>query len=132
MPPLTASARAPAKEILASNVLFQRARLRLSQTELAERSSVSRTWISRIEGAAAESPGLDVIERIANALGVPIAQLFVDHGDDETVDDAELARRAAAPASGFVDARALLDAVDEAAGRPNRRYSTAGRPRLPR
>jgi len=105
----------------------------LSQAELAERSSVSRTWISRIEGAAADSPGLDVIERIASALGVAIAELFVEHGEDEaTVDDAELARRAAAPANEFVDARALLDAIDDAAGRPSRRYSTAGRPRLPR
>ena len=126
----SASARAPAKATLAFNVLFQRARLGISQAELAERSSISRTSISRIEGGAADSPGLDVIERIASALGVAIAELFIERGDDErTVDDAELARRAAAPRPEFVDARALLDAVDEAAGR---RYSTAGRPRLPR
>ena len=50
--------------------------------------------------------------------------------DDETVDDAELARRAAAPRSEFVDARTLLDAIDKAAGRPNRQYSNADGPRL--
>jgi hypothetical protein len=51
------------------------------------------------------------------------------------VDDDELARRAAAPDEEFVDARAVLEAVDEAADRPTtgiERYSRAGRPPVAR
>lgn len=121
-------ARAPAKETLRFHVIYRRAQAQFSQDELAKRSGVSRAWISRIESGTADV-GLDVIERIAIALGVGVADLFADvREDDGTVDDDELARRAAAPDSDFVDARSLLDAVDEAAGRTPRRYSRRGRP----
>lgn len=124
----TTPARAPAKETLKFNVIFRRAQAEISQAELAERSGVSRAWISRIESGTADV-GIDVVERIANALNVSVAELFTEVlEDDGDVDDDELARRAAAPRSELVDARALLDAIDEAAGRPNRRYSRRGRP----
>jgi hypothetical protein len=37
-------------------------------------------------------------------------------------------RRAAAPRSERISARSLVDAIDEAAGRSNQRYSRRGRP----
>jgi transcriptional regulator with XRE-family HTH domain len=123
-------ANASALEALRVNTILGRARTRLSQTDLAERAGISRPTVSRIERAACRDVGLDTIERIAGALGVDVASLFVL--DLETrVDDNELARRAAAPASEFLDADAVLTALDEAAD-PLQRYSRAGRPAVSR
>ena len=124
-----ASARAPAREVLRVNVIVGRARARLSQEELADRAGISRPTLSRVERAAGDV-GLDVIERIASALGVAVAELLVPPSEAR-VDDRELARRAAAAEDEFVDADALLEAIDEAAG-PIERYSRAGRPSLAR
>jgi len=130
----TNSARGTALEALRVNVIVGRAKARLSQAELAQRANVSRQTISRIERAATDV-GIEVVERIANALGATIADLFVPVGT-ERVDDGELARRAATPREDYVDARALLAAVDEAAGRTTgreiERFSRAGRRAVPR
>ncbi|HEY0396533.1 MAG TPA: helix-turn-helix transcriptional regulator [Candidatus Elarobacter sp.] len=124
------STRSPALEALRVNVVVGRARCRLSQSQLAERAGVSRPTISRIERGSGDV-GVDVVQRIADALDVSVAQLF-EPTTDELVDDDELVRRAATPADQFIDADALFDAIDEAAGRPIRRYSRAGRPRMAR
>jgi transcriptional regulator with XRE-family HTH domain len=123
-------ARATALEALRANVIVGRARARLSQEQLAERAGISRPTISRIERGAG-AVGVDVVQRIADALGVTVASLFVPPSAG-TVDDDKLALRAAAGDHEFVDAEALLDAVDEAAGPPIERYSRAGRPPLAR
>jgi transcriptional regulator with XRE-family HTH domain len=130
----TSSARGTALEALRVNVVVGRAKARLSKAELAHRANVSRQTISRIERAATDV-GVEVVERIANALGTTIADLFVPVST-ERVDDRELARRAATPRESYVDARALLAAVDEAAGRVTgrelERFSRAGRCAVPR
>lgn len=123
-----ANARAPAREALRVNTIVGRARKRLSQADLAERAGVSRPTISRIERATADV-GIDVVQRIADALDVTVAELFVPPSRDP-VDDAELARRAASPASEFIDEEDLFRTLDEAAGPPVERYSRAGRPRV--
>jgi transcriptional regulator with XRE-family HTH domain len=119
-------ARASAQEALRVNVIVGRARARLSQSDLAERAGISRPTVSRIERATCPDVGLDTIERIAGALDVDVASLFVLELE-KRVDDDEIARRAAAPDSDFVDADALLSAIAEA-GEPLQRYSRAGRP----
>ena len=131
---ITNSARAPALEALRVNVIVGRAKARLSQDELARRANVSRQTISRIERAASDV-GIEVVERIADALGTSIADLLVPASAGR-LDDDELARRAATPREDYIDARALLGAVDEAAGRTNgreiERFSRAGRRPVPR
>lgn len=122
--------RAPALETLRANLIFGRARAHLSQGQLADRAGVSRPTISRIERAIGDV-GVDVVQRIADALGVAVADLFVPPSA-EAVDDHELARRSAAGDDEFVDAGALISAIDEAAGRPIERYSRAGRPPVAR
>jgi transcriptional regulator with XRE-family HTH domain len=127
--------RVPAQEILRINTIVGRARAHLSQEQLAERADVSRPTISRIERGVGDV-GVDVVERIATALGITVADLFTPESA-EVVDEAELDRRAAASDDEFDDARHVLDAVDEAAGRrpvqaPTDRYSRAGRPPLAR
>lgn len=126
--------RAPALEALRVNVIVGRAKARLSQDQLAQRAGISRPTLSRIERGTAGDVGIETVERIAAALGVAFAELFV-LPNASRVDDAELARRAAAPAEERVDARALLAALDEAADRPTEgieRYSRAGRPPVAR
>ena len=126
-PATTPSASA---ELLGGNLIFERARAGLSQTALANAAGVTRQTISEIERAAT-NPTIDVLDKIVSALGISIARLFVQHVSG-LVDDDELIRRRASGRDDTVDARTLLDAVDEAAGRSPRRYSPAGRPRLGR
>lgn len=128
--PVIPAARTPALEALRANIIFGRARTQLSQEALAERAGISRPTISRIERGVGDV-GIDVVQRIADALGVPIGELFIPPSAGP-VDDDELARRAADPASEFVDARAVLAAIDEAASQPIERYSRAGRPPVAR
>lgn len=47
----------------------------LSMQALAELASVSRAWLGEIERGAA-SPSVDVVRRLANALGVPVGALL--------------------------------------------------------
>ena len=92
------------------------------------RAGVSRPTISRIERAQADV-GIDVVERIARALGVNVADLFEPWSNEEP-DESQLIARG--NDEDFVDARALLNAIEEANGESLERYSNAGRPRVAR
>ncbi len=110
-----------AMEALRRNVVYKRAEHRISQIDLAQRASVARQTISKIEYGNGNVT-VDILEKIAVVLGCGVDQLF--EPCCVRVDDDELARRANAPRSEFVDAHALLDAIDEA---NEVRYSRAGR-----
>lgn len=58
---------------------IRKARLiaRLSQEELAAKADINRTYLSQLENARS-SPTLDVLERIARALGLPTTELISD------------------------------------------------------
>lgn len=47
----------------------------MSQAELARQAEVTTNYISRLEGGGAE-PGIDLVARLALALGVPVADLL--------------------------------------------------------
>ena len=64
-----------AQRQLAEAVRWLRFERRWSQEELAERSGVHRTYISQVEHAKC-SMGLKQIERIAQAFGLSVAELF--------------------------------------------------------
>lgn len=71
-----------AREVLAENVRAYRARRRLSQEKLAELSESHQSYISAIESAA-NAASVDVIERVAKALDVPVWKLLKpDDGQD--------------------------------------------------
>ena len=95
--------RSAAQEALGANVVSFRARKRLSQSALAERARVSRPTISRIERGDGD-PTLRVLDSLAAALEVDVAELFAREGAEPLPGDAEL------------DVRT--------------RYSRAGRPRV--
>ncbi len=95
--------RSAAQEALGANVVSFRARKRLSQSALAERARVSRPTISRIERGDGD-PTLRVLDSLAAALEVDVAELFAREDAEAISGDAALDSRA--------------------------RYSRAGRPRV--
>lgn len=112
-----------AMEALRRNVVFKRAEHGISQSDLATRASVSRQTISKVESGHG-TVTVEILEKIATVLGCGIGELFEPRC--VRVDDAELERRANAPRTEFVDARALFNAIEEA---NEVRYSRAGRPK---
>jgi transcriptional regulator with XRE-family HTH domain len=49
----------------------------MTQAELAERAGVTATYVSKLESAGA-APGIDLVAKVAAALGVGIAELLPD------------------------------------------------------
>jgi transcriptional regulator with XRE-family HTH domain len=64
-----------ARKRVAVNVQRLRRERGLSQEELGARARVHQTYLSQVESAK-RNPSIDVIERLANALGVDISALF--------------------------------------------------------
>jgi transcriptional regulator with XRE-family HTH domain len=54
----------------------KREALGLSQTVLAEKAKVTGEYISLLESGRKKNPSLDVLRRLAKALGVPVAELL--------------------------------------------------------
>jgi len=48
----------------------------LSQAQLAKRARVAQGYISTLEAGAKKNPGIDVLKRLAKALGVPVTALL--------------------------------------------------------
>jgi transcriptional regulator with XRE-family HTH domain len=63
---------------LARNVRTLRAARRLSQMTLAQDAGITPALISAIESRKA-NPTIDSLQRIADALGIEMAALFVEH-----------------------------------------------------
>lgn len=47
-----------------------------SQVELAARAKVERTYIVKLESGDKKNPSLAILQRLARALGVPVAELL--------------------------------------------------------
>src|SRR5262245_24373934 len=58
----------------------------LTQADLAKRAEVTATYVSKLESAGA-APGIDLVEKLATALGVGLADLIPSKqpGDPEAV-----------------------------------------------
>ena len=63
------------REILAINLRNLRQARGLSQEELAHRAEIDRTYVSSLERSV-YAAGIDVVERLARALGVEVADLL--------------------------------------------------------
>ena len=48
----------------------------LTQVELANKAKVERTYIVKLESGDKKNPSLDVLKRLAKALGVPVTELL--------------------------------------------------------
>jgi transcriptional regulator with XRE-family HTH domain len=89
---MTGDALPPLNDRIAARVRALRTTRGLSLEALAERSDVSRSMISLVERGES-SPTAVVLEKLATALGVPLAALF----EATAPPGAPLARRAAQP-----------------------------------
>jgi transcriptional regulator with XRE-family HTH domain len=49
---------------------------KMSQLELAQKSGVAQGYISELEAGTKGNPGLDVLKKVAKALGVPVTELL--------------------------------------------------------
>lgn len=48
----------------------------MTQVELAKRASVTQTYIAKLEAGDKKNPSLEVLKRLARALGVPVTELL--------------------------------------------------------
>jgi transcriptional regulator with XRE-family HTH domain len=71
-----------ARRLLAWNLRRGRVRRGLSQEQLAVDAGVNRTYVSGVERAA-ENPTIEVLERLAKALSMDLADLFAKPGPKE-------------------------------------------------
>jgi transcriptional regulator with XRE-family HTH domain len=62
---------------LARNLRHRRVSAGLSQEDLAERTGLSQTWISRMEIGQA-NPTMETLETVAEALSIRVHDLFDD------------------------------------------------------
>jgi transcriptional regulator with XRE-family HTH domain len=63
------------RDVLALNLRRLRADRGLSQEDLADRADIDRTYISSLERSV-YAAGIDVVDRLAKALGVTVADLL--------------------------------------------------------
>lgn len=75
---------------------------RLTLRDVAERASVTESFLSQVERDVT-SPSIATVHRIAGALGLSIAQLFAEDADPGRVVRREARRRIAYPGLGAVD-----------------------------
>jgi transcriptional regulator with XRE-family HTH domain len=108
-------------EALRVNLVVLRAKYGLSQAKLARQTGVSRGIISELEQGRGDVR-LTTLARLAGGLGVTVSDLL-EPWRPQRLTDEELARRARDDE--FIDAEALLGALDEADSVP--RYSQRGR-----
>ena len=73
------------QEIIGRNVKGARSRLGLTQQVLAEKADISIPFLAQIEGGS-RGPSLEVIEKLASALGLKAFQLLVEEDADAPLD----------------------------------------------
>jgi transcriptional regulator with XRE-family HTH domain len=56
----------------------------MTQAQLAEKGQVTTTYVGRLEGGGA-APGIDLVERLATALGSKLADLLPDNESPDTL-----------------------------------------------
>lgn len=81
MPTRPTKKRPEIVRLFAAKLKELRASRGLTQAELAEKADVSATYVSEME-TADTTPGIDLIERLARALGVPPGELLPSKGVD--------------------------------------------------
>jgi transcriptional regulator with XRE-family HTH domain len=70
------------REVLANNLRALRQARRMSQETLAHEADIDRTYISSIERAV-YATSIDVLDRLAKALGVEASDLLSRHLDEK-------------------------------------------------
>jgi len=79
---MLASLDGASRRLIASNIRRLRTAVGLSQEALAVDAGVDRLYMSRLERGTV-SVGVDVLERVAEALGCKLGELFREPADSE-------------------------------------------------
>ncbi len=97
------------RSLLAKNIKLARARMDLTQQELAERCGVSTNYLATIE-IGGKFPSSETLEKLIVALDLKAYELFIGDDDIEAFDRQELIAR-------FIEKAKRLtgDALDKAA-----------------
>lgn len=66
-----------ARRLLADNLRQLRAKRKITQDQLAHEAGVNKNYISQIE-TESRAVSIDIVEKLARALGVPIAVLLTE------------------------------------------------------
>ena len=61
---------------LATVIRELRERRELTQEELAKRAKITRSHLSLLEAGHRKNPSLEILKRLARALGVPVGELL--------------------------------------------------------
>jgi XRE family transcriptional regulator of biofilm formation len=61
---------------LAAMLKMRREEKGLTQIDLAKRARVSQAYVASIEAGTRKNPSLAILQRLAKALGVPVAELL--------------------------------------------------------
>lgn len=69
------------RELVAWNMRRLRTAQGVSQSRLAELAGIDRTYVSRLERMV-ENPSIGILDKISQALDVPIGDLFLPPADD--------------------------------------------------
>ncbi|WP_088893811.1 helix-turn-helix domain-containing protein [Leptolyngbya ohadii] len=80
---VTQNSKLNVKQRFGRAIRRRRRELDLSQEELAERAELNRTYLSDIERGEV-NPSLEIIDKLANALGISVSGLFADYEIDLT------------------------------------------------
>lgn len=62
-----------------------RAGLGLTQAELAKKACITETYVGRLEAGRA-APGVDLVQRLATALGTTVAEMLPAHDPPDTTE----------------------------------------------
>ena len=81
----------PIETILSENIKSLRKTLGWSQELLAEKTGVSAPYITQIE-ARKRTPSLDIVEKLASALGVEYKTLFETSNSIEKINSTEFSK----------------------------------------
>jgi transcriptional regulator with XRE-family HTH domain len=71
------------RSLIASNVRRIRVAMGVSQERLAHDSAIDRAYLGGIERQT-ENPTVDLLDRVAETLGVPLSELFTEHASKQT------------------------------------------------
>lgn len=86
---------------IGARVLFERGRRKITRHELAARAGLSPAYLQKLEGLAVGNPTPETVQKLADALGLTVADLTADgwdalsrEVDEQTAKLAELVRTA--------------------------------------
>jgi len=75
----------PLAVIVGANITAKRKRMGLNQAQLAERIGIGPDSLSRIESGVT-APKFQTLEKLAQVLECPVAELFLSAGEEEAID----------------------------------------------